>query len=172
MERLLIVVDMQNDFIDGSLANPAAQAIIEPMVEYIKNFDGDICYTYDIHKDNYLHTLEGKNLPIPHCISGTDGWLVNSQIFDAADWDKTYVFSINKETFGYIDWKTKNLEKYDEIIMAGTCTDICVISNALILKATYPEIPIKVIANLCAGLTPEKHEAALEVMRSCQIEVI
>lgn len=168
MARLLIVVDMQNDFITGSLANKDAQAIVEPMVEYIKNFEGDVCYTYDTHTKDYLNTTEGKLLPIEHCIDGTDGWFINSKIYSAAK----SIWHVEKPTFGYKDWDKESLDGYDEIIMIGTCTDICVISNALIIKAQYPDIPIKVIGSLCAGLTPEKHNAALEVMRSCQIEVI
>lgn len=170
MSKLLIVVDMQNDFIIGSLANKSAQDIIPPMSEYIERFDGDVCFTYDTHKRNYLNTTEGKYLPIEHCIDGTNGWYVDGKLTQASYGKHT--MSIEKPTFGYKDWDKEGLDKYDEIIMIGTCTDICVISNALIIKSQYPDIPIKVISNLCAGLTKEKHEAALEVMRSCQIEVI
>lgn len=171
--KTLIIVDMQNDFIDGALANPAAAAIVEPMVEYIKNFYSDIICTRDTHYTDYLLTQEGKNLPIPHCICDTAGWELNDQIFDAV---RTYAedfIVVDKETFGDISTICHNLYKdTDEIYICGTCTDICVISIALNLKARYPEVKIYCIADLCAGLTPEKHAAALEVMRSCQIEVI
>ena len=172
MKKLLIVVDMQNDFIDGSLANPGAQAIVAPMAELIKKWDGDIIFTMDSHTDDYLETMEGKYLPIKHCIMGREGWRVNQTLVDASLGliDEHGIDYILKPTFGYKDW---NLAMpYDEIYICGTCTDICVVSNALILKAKYPEIPIKVYGNLCAGVTKEKHEAALEVMRSCQVEVI
>lgn len=170
MSKLLIVVDMQNDFIDGSLANKDAEAIVNPMSEYIWAFDGDICFTYDTHKRDYLNTTEGKYLPIEHCIDGTNGWYVPGRLIKASYGKNT--FNIEKPTFGYKDWDKEHLDGYDEITMIGTCTDICVVSNALIIKSQYPNIPIKVVSNLCAGLTPERHEAALEVMRSCQIEVL
>lgn len=184
MNRLLIVVDMQNDFITGSLANPAAQAIVEPMVEFISKFDGDVCFTQDTHKADYFDTQEGKYLPVVHCLLGTEGWKVESSLVEAAhNRSKGMSWMIQKPTFGYLGWSEERAwlmdedgntihEKYDEIILVGTCTDICVISNALILKATYPEATVKVVADLCAGLTSEKHEAALEVMKSCQVEVI
>ena len=173
--KTLIVVDMQNDFIDGSLANPAAAAIVEPMTEYIKNFKGDIIFTRDTHYDNYLDTQEGKNLPIPHCIRGTEGWDVRKELVEAANIDPIlYLHSfVNKNNFGDITILKDKIPYYvDKIYLCGTCTDICVISIALNLKAWFPEIKMYCIADLCAGLTPEKHAAALEVMRSCQIEVI
>jgi nicotinamidase-related amidase len=176
--KTLIVVDMQNDFIDGSLANPAAAAIVEPMVEYIKNFEGDIIFTKDTHYSNYLDTQEGRNLPIKHCIYDTDGWHVKSELWNAAyvnnpNTRRHSVTSVDKESFGDIAELSDNIDDYtDEIYICGTCTDICVISVALNLKARFPEVKMYCIADLCAGLTPEKHVAALEVMKSCQIEVI
>ena len=173
--KVLIIVDMQNDFITGALANPDAQKIVQPICDYIKDFDGSkIICTRDTHEDNYLLTAEGKYLPIEHCIEGTPGWCVEDNIRQTVANTRcgiTYNV-INKKTFGFENWHMYNyISRATEIIMVGTCTDICVISNALILKAQVPEAKITVLKDLCAGSTPEKHEAALEVMRSCQIEV-
>lgn len=182
--KTLIVVDMQNDFIDGALANPAAAAIVEPMAEYIKNFKGNVIFTKDTHYDNYLNTQEGKNLPIEHCMYMTKGWEVNETLAKAIFYNEyykngdgdTYAFEVEKESFGDIELLVQEMDNdYNcpkEIYLCGTCTDICVISVALNLKASFPEIKMYCLANLCAGLTPEKHAAALEVMKSCQIEVI
>ena len=170
--KTLIVVDMQNDFIDGALANPAAAAIIPDMAEYIKNFNGDVICTRDTHYTDYLLTQEGKRLPVPHCICDTEGWELNEAIFEAARHKDDFVV-VNKESFG--DISTICYELYrdvDEIYLCGTCTDICVVSIALNLKARYPETKIYCLGNLCAGVTPESHEAALTVMKMCQIEVI
>ena len=171
--KILIIVDMQNDFITGALANPDAQKIVQPLCDYIGKFDGrHICCTRDTHQDNYLLTAEGKNLPIKHCIEGTPGWCLEENIRQAIVNARYEPFYVNKRTFGFKDWDMLSMiTKANEIIMVGTCTDICVISNALILKALVPEAKITVLKDLCAGLTKEKHEAALEVMRSCQIEV-
>lgn len=174
--KTLIVVDMQNDFIDGSLANPAAAAIVEPMAEYIKNFNGRVIFTRDTHFSDYLKTQEGRNLSIKHCIIDTEGWEVNKTLENAA-LDNPYkegALVVDKTSFGDIENLSDYINSYStkEIYLCGTCTDICVISVALNLKARYPEIKMYCIADLCAGLTPEKHAAALEVMRSCQIEVI
>lgn len=177
--KALIIVDMQNDFIDGSLANPTAQAIVDDIAEFINDstFDTIIC-TQDTHQDNYLDTQEGKNLPIKHCIEGEPGWMINGKISSTALLKGFH--SVTKDSFGDIK-KIKNLldgfikfnkQELESIYVCGTCTDICVISVALNLKAAYPETKMYCLANLCAGLTPEKHEAALEVMQSCQIEVI
>ena len=169
--KTLIVVDMQNDFIDGALANPAAAAIIPNMVEYIKNFGGDIICTRDTHYTDYLLTQEGRKLPIPHCICDTKGWELNDAIFDAVCKDDFVV--VDKEYFGDISTICRELySDVNEIYLCGTCTDICVISIALNLKAKYPETKIYCLGNLCAGVTPESHEAALTVMKMCQIEVI
>lgn len=173
--KTLIVVDMQNDFIDGALANPAAQAILPDMAEYIKNFDGQILFTRDTHEANYLLTQEGKNLPIKHCINRTAGWKVRNILLDAVACNRYGHdgVQVNKTSFGDIDALEYFISSaVDEIYLCGTCTDICVISVALNLKARFPEIKMYCISDLCAGLSPEKHAAALEVMRSCQIEVI
>lgn len=175
--KVLVVIDAQNDFIDGALRNEEAIKAVPHIVEKIKNWNGPIITTQDTHNPDYLDTREGKFLPIKHCIKGTKGHLINEDIWNAiADRGGPYCF-INKKTFGYtllpefIDGAC-NAEKIDEIEFCGFCTDICVISNALIVKAAFPEVDIKVDATCCAGVTPEKHEAALSVMESCQIEVI
>ena len=177
MRKLLIVVDMQNDFIDSALANEEAQKIVTPIASLIREWEGDIIFTRDTHGGEYMETQEGRCLPIPHCSYLTDGWMINDRLVDTAtENNKCYYAFVDKNTFGMLGWDDflidETTEPYDEICMCGTCTDICVVSNALILKATFPETPIKVYGNLCAGVTKEKHEAALEVMRSCQCEVI
>ncbi len=173
--KLLVIVDMQNDFIDGSLANDDAKAIVPGICDYIHNFEGSIVCTFDTHSLNYLKSTEGQYLPVEHCIKGTPGWNLNADIMQAIRERNLPTGFIEKTTFGYLDWGNLGLDTevgVDEIYMVGTCTDICVISNALILKAAYPDVKIKVISSLCAGLTKEKHEAALEVMKSCQVEVV
>ena len=174
MSKVLVVVDMQNDFISSSLANPAAAAIVKPMAEYIKNFDGDqILFTRDTHFHDYLETQEGRNLPILHCQCGSEGWEVHDDLFNVIENKNCEWAMVDKYSFGDIEELDDELDAYvDEIYLCGTCTDICLISVALNLKARYPEVKMYCIADLCAGLTPEKHAAALEVMRSCQIEVI
>ena len=171
MDKLLIIVDMQNDFIDGALANPAAQAIVPGIVDFAKNWTGKICITYDTHEENYLDTQEGKNLPVAHCISNTDGHKLNAQIAEVINNKISY--TVMKPAFGFASWGQYGFDKhFDEIVLVGTCTDICVISNTLAIKAAYPELKVSVIEKLCAGLTPEKHAAAIEVMKSCQVNVI
>ena len=173
--KLLVVVDMQNDFINGSLGTHQAQAIVPGAIEYIHNFDGEVVYTQDTHGKDYLNTQEGKKLPVPHCIFGSEGWKIPEELMC---YKKNYnepaeVFG--KGTFGstkLAQYIQLNRELYEEITLIGLCTDICVISNALLIKAFCREIPIKVIADLCAGTTVEKHEMALEVMESCQIEIL
>lgn len=174
MNKVLVVVDMQNDFINGALGTKEAEAIVDKVVEKIKNFDGEIIVTYDTHEENYMETREGKYLPVPHCIKGTDGWGINGEIEKALVSKKSYE-SIYKPTFGSTKL-VKRLYNYvpeeTEVTLIGLCTDICVVSNALLLKANYPEMDIVVDSTCCAGVTPEKHKAALETMRSCQIEVL
>lgn len=172
--RILIVVDMQKDFINGSLGSRDAGAIVEAAVNKINGFNGDIIVTLDTHFENYMETSEGKNLPIPHCIKDTDGWQLDSRIRAALD-KKSYS-AVEKITFGSVELPKIIEENYDinniEIELIGLCTDICVVSNALLLKAHFPEIPIFVDSSCCAGVTPKSHNAALETMRSCQINVI
>lgn len=173
MEKILVVVDMQKDFVDGSLGTPEAQAIVKNAVDKIKNFDGTIYVTYDTHGENYMDTAEGEKLPVPHCIEGTEGWELNCEIAKALE-NKEYI-SVKKPTFGSVDLPQIIADNHNtdamEIELIGLCTDICVISNALLLKANFPEIKIAVDKNCCAGVTPEKHNSAIDVMASCQIEV-
>lgn len=173
--KILGVIDMQNDFIDGVLGTKEAVVIVDKVVEKIKNFEGTIFATLDTHYDNYLDTQEGKKLPVPHCIKMSDGWLINDKIREALI-EKNCKF-IEKETFGSQRLATKIGEidyhtEIESIELVGVCTDICVVSNAIILKNEFPEIEIIVDASCCAGVTSEKHKFALETMKSCQIEVI
>ncbi|MCC8060284.1 MAG: cysteine hydrolase [Clostridiales bacterium] len=171
MKNVLIVIDMQNDFIDGSLGTKEAQAIVPKVIEKIKNAkeNGEtVIYTRDTHESDYLQTQEGRLLPVTHCIRGTDGWRIPEAIRPHCDADDV----IDKPSFGYTGWKDVIDASCAAITLIGLCTDICVVSNALILKALFPEVPVAVDAACCAGVTPEKHLAALETMRSCQIQVI
>lgn len=177
--KVLVVVDMQNDFITGALANTEGQKIIPAMVDYIKNFDGDIVATLDTHYDNYLETMEGKKLPVPHCIKGTEGWKLVPEIVNAFNAFDTFkgktVTVFKKETFGSTDLADYIADFYDanvEIEICGVCTDICVISNALVIKATTPNRKITVLKDLCAGVTPESHETALKAMAACHIDIV
>jgi nicotinamidase-related amidase len=166
MKKTLIVVDMQNDFIDMALGTKEAVAIVpkvkEKIQEYMQSGD-EIIFTRDTHSENYLHTTEGKNLPVEHCIQGTKGW----QIADGLYVEGCKI--IDKPNFGWPNW---NEEQLEEVEIIGLCTDICVVSNALIIKATFPDANIKVDSNCCAGVTVETHEAALKTMEMCQIEVL
>lgn len=173
MKKILIVVDMQNDFVHGSLGTKEAENIITNVVDKINNFEGDIFATFDTHYVNYLETSEGKNLPVIHCIKGTEGWELNKKVKDALD--KKGFEKIEKITFGSTDLPQIIKEKYDtgdiEIELIGLCTDICVVSNALILKANFPEIPISVDSQCCAGVSVNSHNCALETMKMCQINI-
>ncbi|WP_027422550.1 cysteine hydrolase family protein [Lachnobacterium bovis] len=174
MNKVLVVVDMQNDFIDGSLGTKEACAIVDNVVNKITQFDGDIIATFDTHQANYLETSEGKNLPVEHCIEDTDGWKLNDKIQTALDEKSSTneVTYIKKPTFGSIELGNLLVSKKpSEIELVGLCTDICVVSNALIIKANLPETPISVDASCCAGVTVEKHNAAIETMSSCQIKI-
>lgn len=169
--KVLLVIDMQNDFINGSLGSPAAEAIVDKVVEKMLNFDSTIICTKDTHFPNYMDTLEGKKLPVPHCIFETNGWLLNDKIEEARL--KKSGDAICKFTFGSLElFEDLDIKSIESVEICGLCTDICVVSNALIARATLPNVPITVDASCCAGTTPEKHKAALEVMKSCQIDVI
>lgn len=174
MKKILVVVDMQKDFVDGALGTKEAVAILPAVCEKIKGFDGKIFATFDTHFDNYMDTAEGKNLPVPHCIKGTDGWQLDKTVAEALK-DKNCT-PVEKVTFGSVDLPRLIKEAAGEcgfsVELIGLCTDICVVSNALIIKANFPEAQISVDPACCAGVTPEKHKAALETMRSCQINVI
>ena len=173
MKKILIVVDMQHDFVDGALGSNEAVAIVDNVVKKITDFDGEIIVTYDTHQDNYMETREGKYLPVPHCIEGTDGWKIDAKVWGALNSKICAV--IHKPTFGSTDL-VGMLEgcnqKDTEVTLIGLCTDICVVSNAMLLKAFYPEMDIIVDASCCAGVTPESHKAALITMKACQIEVV
>lgn len=174
MNKLLVVVDMQNDFIDGSLGTSEAVSIIPNVVEKIKNWDGSIITTLDTHKANYLETREGKNLPVEHCIEDTQGRKINPEVFKAlcSNHDANTSF-LTKRTFGSTALpEIIRGEDIEYIELIGLCTDVCVISNALLLKANYPETHIAVDASCCAGITPESHRAALLTMKMCQIDII
>ena len=172
MRKILIVIDMQKDFVDGALGTKEAVAIVPNVVEKIKRYDiKDVFATRDTHQPNYMETQEGKNLPVVHCVEGTEGWEINKAV--AAVLDGATIF--DKPTFGstaLCDAILKlSKEEELEIEMVGLCTDICVVSNALLIKATFPEAPIAVDAGCCAGVTPQAHEAALATMASCQITI-
>lgn len=172
MRRILVVVDMQKDFFDGSLGSKEAVAIVPAVVDKIKSYDiSDVFVTRDTHQPDYMETQEGKNLPVVHCIEGTDGWQLDENVAKVVE-GATF---INKPTFGstvLVDTIKRIYEKEAiEIELIGLCTDICVVSNALLLKAAMPEVPIAVDPTCCAGVTPEKHEAALKTMESCQIYI-
>lgn len=194
MKKILVIIDMQNDFIDGPLGTPEARAIVPSVVDKIKTEDTDtlILFTKDTHHADYLNTQEGKNLPIKHCIINSGGWCINKNI--RSEWfnkserreicydDETMNNTIIKDTFGseklcqIIRWVDSFAEFDDkvnikEIELVGVCTDICVISNAMILKSYFPEIQISVDAKCCAGVTPERNRIALEAMKACQINV-
>lgn len=172
MRKLLLVIDMQNDFIDGALGTPEAAAIVDRVAEEIDKYPAeDIIATRDTHPENYLETQEGRNLPVVHCVKGTPGWALNAKVAAALRGAAV----IDKPTFGSTELAERiaALARNEEldITLVGLCTDICVVSNALLLKAYLPETPIRVIAGCCAGVTPESHRAALDTMRMCQIQI-
>ncbi len=173
MKKILIVVDMQKDFVNGALGTSEAVSIVDKVCEKIRNFDGDIIVTYDTHQKNYMDTREGKHLPVPHCIKGTPGWELDTNVQQALA-EKPY-HMIEKPTFGSVELPQYIKEKYPSnkfsIELIGLCTDICVVSNALVLKANFIETDISVDASCCAGVTPQSHNAALETMKMCQITV-
>lgn len=177
--KVLVVVDMQNDFIDGSLGTPEAAAVVPRVVEKIRSWDGPVYATQDTHFPDYLETQEGRILPVEHCIQGTEGWKIAPSVREAltegAKRNESVLY-LTKATFGSRDLaeqlaRRHGEEPIEEIVLIGLCTDICVISNALVLKAFLPETPITVDAACCAGVTPESHQNALEAMKLCQIKV-
>lgn len=173
MKKILVVVDMQKDFVDGALGTPEAVSIVPDVVEKIESFEGDIIVTYDTHPENYMETQEGKNLPVLHCIKGSEGWKLNDKVQESLL--KREYKVIEKPTFGATELPEYIKENYDpldiEIELIGLCTDICVVSNALLLKANFLETKVSVDAVCCAGVTPESHEAALLTMKMCQVNV-
>ena len=174
MKNFLVVVDIQNDFVNGTLGTAEAVAMLPAAERKIREWEGEIFVTYDTHFEDYMSSAEGKKLPVEHCIKGTEGWSLNARIAEALD-GKDYT-AVEKITFGSVELP-KLIEKAAgeedfKITLIGLCTDICVVSNALILKAHFPEKEITVDAACCAGVTPKTHEAALETMKMCQINVI
>lgn len=172
MQNILLVVDMQNDFIDGALGSQAAQAVVPYVVDQVKNFEGTVLFTRDTHRENYANTQEGRNLPVMHCLRGTHGWQLHPELEALRKTEP-----IDKVTFGAASLPAilSDLDDHDRIssiTLLGLDTDICVISNALLIKAFFPEIPIRVDARGCAGVTPESHQMALEAMKACQIEIL
>ena len=174
MKNFLVVVDIQNDFVNGTLGTAEAVAMLPAAERKIREWEGEIFVTYDTHFEDYMSSAEGQKLPVEHCIKGTEGWSLNARIAEALD-GKDYT-AVEKITFGSVELP-KLIEKAAgeedfKITLIGLCTDICVVSNALILKAHFPEKEITVDAACCAGVTPKTHEAALETMKMCQINVI
>lgn len=172
MKNVLVVVDMQNDFIDGALGTPEAAAIVPAVKKKIEEFDGIVLFTRDTHSESYLETQEGRNLPVKHCIRGTKGWEIRDEL-DALRRTEP----IDKVTFGSSDLGPRlrtinDIEGISSITFIGLCTDICVISNVMIAKAFLPEVPVIVDSNCCAGVTAESHNNALEAMKVCQVEIL
>lgn len=175
--RLLIVVDMQKDFVDAALGTSEAQAIVPAVCEKIQKFDGAIIVTQDTHQANYLDTQEGRILPVPHCIQNTPGWELDNRVYAAVkSRGDAAIRSVMKPTFGSVELGEYLVDKsreegIEEIVLVGLCTDICVISNALLAKAFLPEVKVTVDAACCAGVTPQSHENALRVMQMCQVNI-
>jgi len=174
MKNLLLVIDMQNDFINEALGTPEAEAIVPAVIRRIREFDGDVIFTRDTHYENYSDTQEGRRLPVAHCIKGSSGWELHPEI-EKLRLEKGAPV-LDKLTFGCRELPAFLEEHYPEGLasaeLIGLCTDICVISNAMLLKAFFPELPVSVDASACAGVTPESHQNALEAMKMCQISVL
>ena len=172
MKKFIVVVDMQNDFIDGSLGTAEAQEMLPRLKEKLKQVtdsgSAELIFTMDTHGENYLQTQEGKNLPVEHCLKGSHGWEITPKLQEFVKQAKAVV---EKPTFGSLDLP-KLLGEADEVELVGLCTDICVISNAMVIKAAYPEVQVSVDASCCAGVTPESHKNALAAMKMCQIKVL
>jgi nicotinamidase-related amidase len=175
MGNYLIVIDMQKDFVDGALGSKEAAAIVPAVVEKIWGFDGAVLFTYDTHGADYLRTREGRKLPVPHCVEGTEGWRLHGELEDLR-------FKIGGKAFTKTTFGSRELAAYltlenekkpiERVELVGLCTDVCVIANALLLQAFLPETEIAVDAACCAGATPESHARAIEAMRACQIEIL
>lgn len=171
MNNILVVVDMQNDFIDGALGSAEAQAIVDNVVNKVKSFDGKVIFTRDTHEKNYMETREGRLLPVPHCIKDSDGWQICPKLQDLCG------FVIDKPCFGSMELaelliRENKKQSIDKVCFVGLCTDICVISNAMIVKSALPELDIEVDASCCAGVSVQSHLNALEAMKMCQIAII
>lgn len=171
MRKLLIVVDMQNDFIDGALGTKEAVAIVPNVKKKIEEFDGTVIYTRDTHFENYMDTQEGHNLPVPHCIKGTEGWEIRKELDDLRTTEAIDKLTFGSSELGPMLVKLNEEDAIESVTVIGLCTDICVISNVMITKAFLPEVPIIVDANCCAGVSVETHENALKAMEVCQVKV-
>lgn len=174
MRQILVVVDMQKDFVDGTLGTKEAVSIVNAVADKIKKFEGEVVFTKDTHTENYLETQEGKHLPVLHCIQGSEGWQLVPQI-EAVRPGDAKIFE--KPAFGSVElarylMEMDRQEGIEQITLVGLCTDICVISNAMILKAYLPQVPVAVDKDCCAGVTPQSHQNALEAMKMCQIQVV
>ncbi len=172
MQDILIVVDMQNDFIDGALGTKEAVAIVPRVKEKIASFNGPVIFTRDTHPKNYMETQEGKNLPVLHCIKGTEGWQIRPELDRLRKTEP-----VDKPGFGSVELGQMLLDMNEKepiasVTLIGLCTDVCVISNALIIKAFLPEVPVRVDAACCAGISPESHDNALSAMAMCQVEIL
>ncbi len=172
--KYLVVVDVQKDFVDGALGTKEAQEMYPRLLEKVKKFEGEVMFTKDTHPKNYLDTQEGHFLPVEHCIKETEGWNFPKELQQLSEERNAVIYE--KPTFGSVhmaeDFRQLNMKNQVESVeLVGLCTDICVVSNALMLKANMPEVPIYVDASCCAGVTSEKHNAALAVMESCQVIV-
>lgn len=166
----LIVVDMQKDFIDGSLGSAEAVAIVPHVISLVESFDGEVIFTQDTHSSDYLSTAEGRALPVEHCIKGSEGWALESALASYAALQNCRIFE--KNSFGSLELASYlAAEKASSVTLCGLCTDICVVSNAILIKSFLPEAEVSVISSCCAGVSVEKHKAALEVMASCQIVI-
>lgn len=173
-KKTLVIIDVQNDFVTGSLGTEEARRMLPHLIDKVSNFSGKILMTQDTHSENYLDTQEGRILPIPHCIIGTEGWRFPEELEKVRTEKSAKVYQ--KPCFGSTRLVSDLKAAYedsllDSVELVGICTDICVVSNALMIKAAMPELPVSVDASCCAGVTPEKHRAALEVMQSCQIMI-
>ena len=171
MQNILVVVDMQNDFIDGALGTKEAVAIVLFVKEKIEKFDGKVIFTRDTHFENYMETQEGKNLPVPHCIKGTHGWEIRAELMEFCKEDPIDKLTFGSSELGKLLVEEDKVNPIETITFIGLCTDICVISNVMIAKAFLPEVKIIVDAACCAGVSPETHKNALEAMKICQVTV-
>ena len=172
--KLLVIIDMQNDFTYGALKNDDAIAVIDKIADKINGFDGEVVFTRDTHEENYLETQEGKKLPVKHCVMRTTGWEIVEKLDEIRKERNCEV--IDKPTFGSTELQDIVGDMYEnggltEVELVGVCTDICVISNAMLIKAVAPEVTVKVDSSCCAGVTKESHETALKAMAACQIEI-
>ena len=171
MRDILIVVDMQNDFIDGALGTPEAVAIVPNVKKKIQEFEGVVLFTRDTHESNYLQTQEGRNLPVPHCIRGTDGWQIRKELDELRTTEPIDKVTFGSSQLGPVLSQMNSEEPVGSITFIGLCTDICVISNVMIAKAFLPEVPIIVDAACCAGVSRQSHENALKAMEVCQVQI-